>query len=89
MNTSSGVTADILNELVRRGYFSTKSEVIRAGVLRLGEIFGLIKSPSSYWRELAEEIRRSGRKLTSEEILKAARTSQGLTNSCFVQMMGF
>jgi len=67
----SGVAAEILNELVKRGYFSTKSEAIRAGILKLGEVFGLIKSPSYYWKELAEEIKRTGKRLAHEEIVKA------------------
>jgi Arc/MetJ-type ribon-helix-helix transcriptional regulator len=66
-----GVVAETLNELIKRGYFSTKSEAIRAGILRLGETFGLIKPSLHYWRELAEEIKRSGEKLTHEEIVKA------------------
>jgi len=67
----SGATAEMLNELVDRGYFSTKSEAVRAGILRLGETFGLIKPPSYYWRELGEEVKRSGKRLTHEEILEA------------------
>jgi len=35
----SGTVAEVLNELVRRGYFATKSEAIRAG-------------DSKAWREL-------------------------------------
>ena len=69
----SGAAADVLNELVRRGYFATKSEVIRAGVLRLGENFGLFKPAAHYWRELGEEIRRTGRKMTHEEIVEALK----------------
>jgi len=67
----SGVVAEMLDELVRRGYFSTKSEAIRAGILKLGENFGLVKPPSYYWEELDKEIKRSGRRLTHEEILEA------------------
>jgi len=67
----SGVAAEVLNELVRRGYFATKSEAIRAGILRLGENFGLFKPSMHYWRELGEEIKRTGRKMTHEEILEA------------------
>jgi Arc/MetJ-type ribon-helix-helix transcriptional regulator len=66
-----GAVAETLNEMVRRGYFSTKSEAVRAGILRLGETFGLIGHPSHYWRELGEEIKRSGKRLTHEEILEA------------------
>ncbi|KPV62534.1 MAG: hypothetical protein AOA65_1774 [Candidatus Bathyarchaeota archaeon BA1] len=69
----SGVAAEVLNELVRRGYFATKSEAIRAGVLRLGENFGLFKPSMHYWRELGEEIRRTGKKMTHEEIVEALK----------------
>lgn len=67
----SGTTADILNELVRRGYFATKSEAIRAGILRLGENFGLFKQSMHYWRELSEEIKRTGKQMTHNEIMEA------------------
>jgi len=69
----SGTAAEVLNELVRRGYFATKSEAIRAGILRLGESFGLFKSPMHYWRELGEEIKKTGKKMTHEEILEALK----------------
>ena len=69
----SGVAADVLNELVRRGYFATKSEAIRVGILRLGENFGLFKPAMHYWRELGEEIKRTGRKMTHDEIVEALR----------------
>ena len=67
----SGATANVLNELVRRGYFATKSEAIRAGILRLGENFGLFRPAMYYWRELAEEIKRTGKKMTHKEIVEA------------------
>ena len=67
----SGATADVLNELVKRGYFATKSEAIRAGILRLGENFGLFKPAIHHWKELGEEIKRTGRKMTHEEIVEA------------------
>jgi Arc/MetJ-type ribon-helix-helix transcriptional regulator len=69
----SGRAAEVLNELVRRGYFATKSEAIRAGILRLGESFGLFKSSMYYWRELGEEIKKTGKKMTHEEILEALK----------------
>jgi len=69
----SGVAADVLNELVRRGYFATKSEAIRVGILRLGENFGLFKPSMHYWRELGEEIKRVGRRMTHDEIVEALR----------------
>ena len=67
----SGVAADVLNELVRRGYFATKSEAIRVGILRLGENFGLFKPSMHYWRELGEEIKRTGKRMTHKEIVEA------------------
>jgi len=67
----SGVAADILNELVRRGFFATKSEAIRVGILRLGEDFGFFKPSMHYWRELGEEIKRVGRRMTHGEIVEA------------------
>jgi len=73
----SGVAADVLNELVRRGYFATKSEAIRVGILRLGENFGLLKPAMHYWRELGEEVKRTGKKMTHDEIVEAlARLEQ-------------
>jgi len=73
----SGVAADVLNELVRRGYFATKSEAIRMGILRLGENFGLLKPAMHYWRELGEEVKRTGKKMTHDEIVEAlARLEQ-------------
>jgi Arc/MetJ-type ribon-helix-helix transcriptional regulator len=67
----SGATVEILNELVKRGYFSTKSEAIRAGILKLGESLMLIRPSSSYWKELEEEIKKSGKRMTHEEIVEA------------------
>ena len=67
----SGATAVVLNELVKRGYFATKSEAIRVGILRLGENFGLFKSAVHYWRELGEETERTGRRMKHEEIVEA------------------
>lgn len=67
----SGAVADILNELVRRGYFATKSEAIRVGILRLGENLGLLKPSLHYWRELGEEIKRVGRRMSHNEIVEA------------------
>ena len=69
----SGAVADVLNELVRRGYFATKSEAIRVGVLRLGENFGLFKPAMHYWRELDEEVKRTGKKMTHKEIVEALK----------------
>ena len=37
-----GVPAEVLEQLVRQGFFSTKSEAIRAGLLQLGKEFKLL-----------------------------------------------
>jgi len=69
----SGTTAEILRELVDRGYFNTKSEALRAGILRLGETYGLLKPASDYWRELGLEVGRSKRRLTHARIAEAIK----------------
>jgi Arc/MetJ-type ribon-helix-helix transcriptional regulator len=69
----NGTPAEILKELVERGYFNTKSEALRAGILRLGETYGLLKPASDYWRELGIEVGRSKRKLTHARITEAIK----------------
>ena len=69
----SGTTAELLNELVERGYFSTKSEALRAGILKLSESYGLIQAASDYWKELGDSVRRSGRKLTHAKIVEGIK----------------
>jgi len=66
-----GRTAEILKELVDRGYFNTKSEALRAGILRLGETYGLLKPASDYWRELGLEVSKS--KLAHARIAEAIK----------------
>jgi Arc/MetJ-type ribon-helix-helix transcriptional regulator len=67
----SGTSAEILKELVERGYFNTKSEALRAGILRLGEAYGLLKPAGDYWRELGLEVNRAKRNLTHHRIAEA------------------
>lgn len=62
-----GATARMLDELVERGYYSTKAEALRAGILHLAEEYGMIGSPTYYRRMLKSEI---GRKIKHEEIEK-------------------
>ncbi|HXZ90721.1 MAG TPA: hypothetical protein VEG61_06645 [Candidatus Dormibacteraeota bacterium] len=69
----SGTTAEILSELVQRGYFGTKSEALRAGILKLGESYGLIRPASDYWKQLGEAVSRSGKKLSHAEITRALK----------------
>ena len=37
-----GVVADVLEKLVKKGYYKTKSEAVRAGILQLGKDYSLI-----------------------------------------------
>ncbi len=69
----SGTTAELLEELVERGYFSTKSEALRAGILKLGESYGLIRAATDYWKELGESVRRSGKSMTHAKIAEGIK----------------
>jgi Arc/MetJ-type ribon-helix-helix transcriptional regulator len=62
-----GATARMLEELVRKGYYSTKAEALRAGILHLAEEYGMTGSPIYYRRMLKLEI---GRRIKHEEIEK-------------------
>lgn len=69
----SGATVEILDELVQRGYYGTKSEALRAGILKLAESYGLIKPASDYWKELQAAVTVSGKKLSHTEITRALK----------------
>ena len=69
----------ILEKLVKRGYFKTKSEAIRAGVLELGKEYGILKNAREIEDELvvrkmmkiSQEIREGKRKtFTLEQVKK-------------------
>ncbi len=47
-----GAVGMVLERLVELGYFKTKSEAIRAGVLELGKEYNLLKNP----KELEEAL---------------------------------
>lgn len=47
-----GAVALVLEKLVEKGYYRTKSEAIRAGILELGREYGLAQDP----RELEAEL---------------------------------
>lgn len=47
-----GAVAVVLEKLVDMGYFRTRSEAIRAGVLELGKEYNLLKSPQEVEDEL-------------------------------------
>jgi len=74
-----GVPEEVLEILISRGYFKTKAEVIRAGVLGLGEKYGVFSTPEELERNLvamkikkeeAEIKAKGGRYLTEKEVKK-------------------
>ncbi len=65
-----GVPASVLLKLVEKGYYSTKSEAIRAGVVRLGQEFGIVSPTEEAWLRLKSEIRRTGKKVPAGRVLK-------------------
>ncbi len=69
----SGATVEILDELVERGYYGTKSEALRAGIIKLAESYGLIKPAGDYWKELQAAVTLSGKKLSHAEITRALK----------------
>jgi len=76
----NGVPAITLGLLIEKGYFKTKAEVIRAGILNLGEKYALnLKDPKEMELNLValkikaqeKEMKKSGKKyLTLEEVKK-------------------
>ncbi|MFH0817625.1 MAG: hypothetical protein V1909_03240 [Candidatus Micrarchaeota archaeon] len=48
-----GVPEYILDSLITMGYFKTKTEALRAGVLGLGKEYGIIRNPQAIEDELA------------------------------------
>ena len=47
-----GAPEEVLESLVEEGFFSTKSEAIRAGILELGKEYNLVGSPSYFMEKL-------------------------------------
>ncbi|HIH19881.1 TPA: hypothetical protein HA244_01295 [Candidatus Micrarchaeota archaeon] len=77
-----GAVAATLEKLVELGYFKTKSEAIRAGVLELGKEYNLLKTPQELEAELVirkvEQIDREideGKRKTYplDEVLRESR----------------
>lgn len=68
-----GISADILNRLIEMGFFINKSEAVRAGVIRLGQEYGLVNLTEYFEKRLDEAIRRSGRKPTYEEVMQTIK----------------
>ncbi len=65
-----GVPASVLAKLVEGGYYSTKSEALRAGVVRLGQEFGIVSPTEEAWTRLQREIGRTGRKVGADRVLR-------------------
>lgn len=49
----SGISEYILQKLVVMGYFQTRTEALRAGILELGKEYGLLDDPKALEDELA------------------------------------
>ena len=54
-----GVESNLLREMVESGLFNTKSEAIRAAVVRYGTEIGLINK-NKLWEEINKTRRREG-----------------------------
>jgi Arc/MetJ-type ribon-helix-helix transcriptional regulator len=71
-----GIAADVLNRLVEMGFYMNKSEALRAGVIHLGQEYGLVDLTEYYERRLAEAIRRPGKKPTYEEVMETIKRAR-------------
>jgi Arc/MetJ-type ribon-helix-helix transcriptional regulator len=63
------VPASVLTKLVEKGYYITKSEARRAGIVRLGQEFGVVPPTEEAWVRLQSEIRRTGKRLAAGRVL--------------------
>ena len=62
-----GDVADIVDELVSRGYSESKTEAIRTSLVFYGMQLGLI-SPKRLHRKVLGKMKKSGKKYTDEDI---------------------
>ena len=58
------------SKLVEKGYYSTKPETLRAGIVRLGQEFGIVSPTEEAWMRLQSEIRRTGKRLPARKVLR-------------------
>ena len=71
-----GVVKNVLERLVGEGYYKTKAEAVRAGILELGREYAFIGSRearlvSKKIRKMEDEVKRGNKKFISiEEIAK-------------------
>jgi Arc/MetJ-type ribon-helix-helix transcriptional regulator len=77
----SGMTEYVLQKLVTMGYFQTRTEALRAGILELGKEYKLLDDPRALENEMViakierEKERNKGVSLSSfEEIQKKYKT---------------
>ncbi len=77
-----GMPVKIMDELIKKGYFKTRTEAFRAGIMELGKGFGIMKISKELEMELValklkqeeDEMKRSGeRYLTEEEAMRKYR----------------
>lgn len=47
-----GIPEDLLNLMIAKGYFKTRTEAMRAGIMELGKEFNLLKNPEEIEMEL-------------------------------------
>lgn len=67
----SGAIEETLDKLVKEGYFVTKSEAVRAGILQLGKEYLTINKAREHRIELEKAF--SKRKYNPEEVAKKIR----------------
>ena len=70
----NGIVEDILNELVEAGYYKTKTEAFRAGILELGKEYGVIdelKADLAHAKEIDRQIKSGEMELHSEKEFRA------------------
>jgi len=69
----NGVPEDILELLISQGYYKTKTEAFRAGILKLGEEYNLLKSLKELELELValkikEQSLKNKKKVSEKEV---------------------
>lgn len=62
-----GDVAEVVDELVRRGYSESKTEAIRTSLVFYGMHLGLMK-PKMLHEKALDKVKKSGKKYTDEEI---------------------
>lgn len=70
-----GVVEEILNALVEAGYFKTKAEAVRAGMLGLGKeyhILDTLRADLVHAKELGRQLKSGELELGTEAELRAA-----------------